>query len=193
MNNIYVRNPAPKREPFEQIRRVAASVADAVARAYRGIRYDHTATVNMREAEIELGVRRPGRNEVERARSRLAAAGQGPYRTLDLEYARETVLLAGYPPAVKVKLQAVRIGPVGIVAIPCETFAETGLGIKRSSPLEPTFVIELANGYNGYLPTPAQHALGGYETWPARSSYLEVRASEKVHSTLLQLLQEAAR
>ena len=25
--------------------------------------------------------------------------------------------------------------------------------------------IELANGYNGYLPTPQQHALGGYETW----------------------------
>ena len=55
-------------------------------------------------------------------------------------------------------------------------FVEIGLEIKKKSPLKPTFTIELANGYNGYLPTPEQHELGGYETWRARSSYLEVDA-----------------
>jgi hypothetical protein len=30
------------------------------------------------------------------------------------------------------------------------------------------------------LPTPEHHALGGYETWRARSSYLEVEASPKI-------------
>ena len=60
---------------------------------------------------------------------------------------------------------------------PCETFVEIGLEIKKQSPLKPTFTIELANGYNGYLPTPEQHKLGGYETWRARSSYLEVDAA----------------
>jgi len=48
----------------------------------------------------------------------------------------------------------------------------------------------LANGYNGYLPTPAQHKLGGYETWRARSSYLEVDASNKIQDTVLNLLKE---
>ena len=67
-------------------------------------------------------------------------------------------------------------------------FAETGLEIKRRSPLRPTFTIELANGYNGYLPTPEQHRLGGYETWPQRASYLEVDASTKIQTTLLDLL-----
>ena len=79
---------------------------------------------------------------------------------------------------------------MGIVSSPCETFVETGLAIKKQSPLKPTFTIELANGYNGYLPTPEQHQLGGYETWRARSSYLAVDAEPKLRSTLLALLKK---
>jgi hypothetical protein len=79
---------------------------------------------------------------------------------------------------------------LGIVAIPCEVFTEIGLEIKRRSPLKPTFTIELANGYNGYLPTPQQHELAGYETWRARSSYLEVEASPRIVETVLKLLEE---
>jgi hypothetical protein len=89
---------------------------------------------------------------------------------------------------VKIKLQALRIGELAILAIPCETFAEIGLELKKRSPFRPTFTISLANGYNGYLPTPEQHRLGGYETWRARSSYLEVDASTKIVSALLEML-----
>ena len=101
-----------------------------------------------------------------------------------------TYLLAKYPDTVKATIQAIRVGELGIVAIPCEVFTEIGLEIKAKSPLKPTFTIELANGYNGYLPTPAQHALGGYETWRARSSYLDVNASEAITKTVLELLGE---
>ena len=112
--------------------------------------------------------------------------------TLPEIYARETVLLAKYPPKVKVILQAIRIGELGIVATPCETFVEIGLEVKKQSPRRPTFTIELANGYNGYLPTPEQHQLGGYETWRARSSYLEVNASRRITATVLELLHAVA-
>ncbi|MCC6156171.1 MAG: hypothetical protein IT367_20565 [Candidatus Hydrogenedentes bacterium] len=54
--------------------------------------------------------------------------------------------------------------------------------------MKPAFTIELANGYNGYLPTAAHHELGGYETWRARSSYLETGAAEKIQATALELL-----
>lgn len=47
--------------------------------------------------------------------------------------------------------------------------------------------MELANGYNGYLPTPEHHLFGGYETWRAKSSYFEVDASPKLVATLLEL------
>lgn len=45
---------------------------------------------------------------------------------------------------------------------------------------------------NGYLPTPEQHALGGYTTWPAVSSYLEIGASSRIRDHLLRLLGKAS-
>jgi neutral ceramidase len=59
-------------------------------------------------------------------------------------------------------------------------FVEIGLQLKQTSPFARHFTISLANGYNGYLPTPQHHAWGGYETWRARSSYLETQASPKI-------------
>jgi hypothetical protein len=91
-----------------------------------------------------------------------------------------------------VKLQALRIGNAGIVAIPCEVFAETGLAIKRASPLKPTFVVSHANAWHGYLPTPEQHKLGGMEVWLRRASYLEVDASAKIQAEVLRLLEKMA-
>ena len=63
------------------------------------------------------------------------------------------------------KLQALRIGDLAVCGIPFETFVETGLDLKKRSPFPQTMVIGLANGRHGYLPTPEQHQLGGYETW----------------------------
>ena len=108
-------------------------------------------------------------------------------------YAREAVLLDAYPDRVPVRLQAHRIGGLTIAAIPCEVFVEIGLELKRVKPLEQLFTISLANGYNGYLPTPEHHRLGGYETWRARSSYLETEAATAITKNLQEMLAEVAR
>jgi hypothetical protein len=96
--------------------------------------------------------------------------------------------LADYPDRYALPLQALRIGDIAVAAAPCEIFAETGLAIKAGSTFENTFTIELANGYSGYLPTPQEHEWGGYETWAARSSHLEVGAEPKIRAMLLELL-----
>ncbi len=106
-------------------------------------------------------------------------------------YARDR-LLNEYPPYVDTIVQAMRIGELGIAASPCETFVETGLAIKERSPFNPTFTIELANDYCGYLPTAEHHKLGGYETWRARSSFLEVDAEAKIREKILELLRQVA-
>ena len=49
-------------------------------------------------------------------------------------------------------------------------------------------VIGLANGRYGYLPTPRQHALGGYETWLGTSK-VQVDASELIVEQLLKMLE----
>jgi hypothetical protein len=193
INNINFGGPAPGiRRPGEQIELVADSVAKAALAAYRHVEHRDWMPLAMAEKEIELGVRLPTKDDVARAKEIVAAAKNG-LKTQPEIYARETVLLAEYPPTVKLKLQAIRVGELGIAAVPCEVFVEIGLKVKKESPLKPTFTIELANGYNGYLPTPEQHRLGGYETWRARSSYLEVGASPKITTTVLELLRAVGR
>jgi hypothetical protein len=197
INNVNFAGAAPgKQQPGEQARIVADSVARAAHAAYRTIKHRDWVSLAMAQKEIELGVRRPTDADLAYAHKVLdeaRAKNKKVLTTLPEVYARETVLMAKYPPKVKVILQAIRVGELGIAADPCETFVEIGLEIKKKSPLRPTFTIELANGYNGYLPTPEQHALGGYETWRARSSYLEPNASRVITDTLLDLLRQVSR
>jgi hypothetical protein len=93
---------------------------------------------------------------------------------------------AQWPDQVDVLVQVLRIGDLGIAAIPFETFAETGLDIKDKSPFSQTFTIELANGAYGYLPTPEQHKLGGYESWLG-TNRVEVETSTKLVALILDL------
>ena len=190
VNNIDFRNRQPRAGPGEQARLVADAVATAAAKAYSGTKFRTDITLAAATKELELKVRKPTAAEIEKAKVVLAAAEGRSLKGLTEVYARETVLIADYPDTVKLIVQALRVGDLGIAAIPCETFTEIGLTIKAKSLLKPTFTVSLANGYNGYLPTPAQHELGGYETWRARSSYLEEKASVAITSTVLELLAE---
>ncbi len=188
INNINFRTPQPASAPYQQIGRVAEDLSAEVARVVQSLTYHDHVTLDAKTVEIELGVRKPSPDEVTRADGILAATQGKPLVGMDQVYARETVFLNKSPDTVPVTLQALRVGQLGIAAIPCEVFVEIGLEIKARSRIKPAFTIELANGYNGYLPTKEQHALGGYETWRARSSYLEVDAASKITSAILQLL-----
>jgi hypothetical protein len=158
-------------------------------RVYETLQHRANVTLDARTTELTLGVRLPGAKDLDRAR-RIVSRAAGPnMRTREEIYARETLFLSEYPERVPVILQALRIGDLVIGAIPCEVFVEIGLELKQNSPFTHTFTISLANGYNGYLPTPEHHELGGYEAWRARSSYLEVGASPKIIGALLELFQ----
>ena len=171
---------------------VAEDVAQAASEAYETIKYHDWVPLVMVERELSLGVRMPSEDEVAKAKEVLAKLEDGRPKNIVQSYARETVLLSQTAPTREFVLQAIRIGELGITALPVEAFGSTGLDIKRRSPLKPTFNIDLANGYFGYLPPPDQHKLGGYTTWRARTSMLEVGAEPKVVATVLELLKEAA-
>jgi hypothetical protein len=188
INNIDFRRSDPGLPPYAQMKVVAADLAAEAVRVARALKPDESITLDAVEERLELAVRRPSHEEVEAANRLLEAAKGRELTKLDEIYARETVLLADYPPKVELVLQALRIGDLAVVAIPCEVFVEIGLELKKKSPFRATFVIELANGYNGYLPTVEHHKLGGYETWRARSSYLEVEAAPKITAKLIEML-----
>src|SRR5207302_5531920 len=91
--------------------------------------------------------------------------------------------------SITVKVQAIRIGDLVVCGIPFETFVETGLDLKKRSPFPQTMVIGLANGRHGYLPTPEQHRLGGYETWLG-TNVVQEDTSVILTNHLLELLGE---
>ncbi len=192
INNVNVQptEPVPALPPYGQIRKVADELAREAVRVALSVPVSDHITLDARAADLTLGVRKPNAEELTQAKTIVAQAKGPEMHTLPEIYARESILLTRMPDTVPVTIQALRIGDLGIVAIPCEVFVEIGLNLKAKSPLKPMFTIELANGYNGYLPTKAQHALGGYETWRARSSYLEVDAADKITAQALELLGE---
>ena len=187
-NNDYSGKAKAAKNPYVQMQYVADIMASEVYKVYQNIEYQDWVGLKAVQEEIALGVRLPSAKDITRAEQILKKSGEGENKSMEEIYARETVLLTEYPKTVSIILQTFKIGDLGIAAIPCEVFVEIGLEMKKKSPFDKTFTISLANGYNGYLPTPEQHALGGYETWRARSSYLEVEASEKISKKVLQLL-----
>ena len=171
---------------------VGEDVAQAAFVAYKTIAYYDWVPLVVEEKLLTLGVRMPSAEEVAKAKEFLKNLQGRPPRNVPEVYARETILLSEMPPTRELKLQALRIGSLGIAAWPNEVFGSTGLKVKQNSPLRPTINIELANGYFGYLPPPDQFALGGYTTWRARSSCLEIEAEPKITAAMLELLNRVA-
>ncbi len=169
----------------------AGALAALAEKAYRGIRYRNWAPIGMAEEKPVLRRRVPSGERLAWAKQVFAGVPGGKPRNQVEVYAREQIYLAAEPQR-ELKLQALRLGDLAIAAIPNEVFAITGLKIKGQSPFARTFTIELANGAEGYIPPPEQHALGGYTTWPARTAALEVQAEPRITETVLGLLEKLA-
>lgn len=65
-------------------------------------------------------------------------------------------------PNIEIMVQLVRIGEVVLAGNPFELFLEYGQRIKARSAANQTFLVQLADGSSGYLPTPRAEQLGGY-------------------------------
>jgi len=190
VNNINFQSEGQRLEPYVKMRQVADLVAQRVHEAHAGLKFHDDITLAATLRELPLAVRNPSPELLDWARTTLAKPEDAPkYQDLERDYAERVLNLEDAPREISIPLQVVRIGEVGIATIPFEVFTETGLSIKEHSPLRPTFTISLANGSYGYLPTPGQHALGGYETWLG-TNFVETGASEKIERALLELLGE---
>ncbi len=190
INNINFRTPRPGQPPYAQMRKVAEDVANKVHAALAKLEYRDHVTLAASCRELEIARRQPTAEQLDWAKQKLAEP-PGPAGKADLPaiYADRTLRLAEAPPLVPVTLQVLRIGEVCVGTIPCEVLCEIGLDFKKRSPVQPAFLVSLAHGYWGYLPTPRQHALGGYETWLG-TNRLEIDASDKLLDALVQMAAE---
>jgi neutral ceramidase len=68
------------------------------------------------------------------------------------------------------EITTLHLGDLGIVSLPGEIFAETGLALQQRSPFPRTLVLSLANQSTGYLATRTAFWEGGYEATVTRMS-----------------------
>jgi neutral ceramidase len=190
-NNINFRTPRPGKAPYEQMRFVAEDVAAKVNGALAKVTWQNSAPLAARYRELDVKWRTIPDELIAWAKETEAKAPriQGGKADLPLAYAGRVQRLAVASPATKFPAQILRIGDVCIGTSPCETFAETGVEFRKRSPFAKSFMVELAHGYYGYMPTPRHFELGGYETWPGTNN-TESQASVKLMNALLEMAAE---
>lgn len=190
INNVNFKAPRGRKAAYEQMRYVAEDVAEKVNGALANLTWTNEAPLAVRFRELDVKWRKIDEELLKWAKETEANAPriQGK-ASLPLAYASRVQKLAEASPETKAAVQVLKLGDICIGTTPCETFAETGIEFRERSPFKKSFMIELANGYYGYMPTPRHFELGGYETWPGTNN-LEPQASVKVMDALLEMANE---
>ena len=190
INNINFRAKSPSKKRYEKMQEVADKVASRVYEAHQRLTFHNWVPLAAAQTTLPLRVRKPTPEMVQHFAEILAKKeGDAAGHRRERIYADRIAKLEDAPDEILVPLQAIRIGDLSIAAIPFETFVEIGLELKDRSPFKDAFTIELANGSYGYLPTPEQHRLGGYETWLG-TNFVEYQASTKIVAALLEMFSE---
>jgi hypothetical protein len=191
INNINWLKKSQKRwPPYAKMTQVATLVAQAVHRAHQRVEFHDWVELDARQKALNLAVRKPTEEQLAYARKILDKPEDAPkHHKREQVYANRVLNLDESPKKISIVLQAFRIGDLGVCAIPFEVFVEIGLELKQKSPFDRTFTISHANGTHGYLPTAAQHKLGGYETWLG-TNRVEFQAAKKIVTNLLTMLNE---
>ncbi|NND97869.1 MAG: hypothetical protein HKN47_11130 [Pirellulaceae bacterium] len=174
---------------YEKMTEVANKVASRVAQAHQELKFQDWVPLGSRRSELKMKMRKPDQQLREYFENVMAQDEDAPrHHRYERTYAARVQRLQEGPDEIMIPLQAMRIGDLGVAAIPFEVFTEIGLEIKVRAPLDDVFTIELANDSRGYLPTPRQHKLGGYETWMG-TSRVQLDASELIVDEIISLME----
>lgn len=180
INNVDVRRPAPKLEPYQKMQQVAETLAAECARIMKTLQFSASAELGASREWVDCGVRLPSSAQVDAARAVLHGVAP-PYRDARHVFARETLIIAQeFPPVFRAEVQALRVGDLFLAGMTGEPFVELGLDIRARLKGRAVFPIGLANGHAGYVPTVRAHEEGGYETWLAKSSFLDRDATPRL-------------
>lgn len=182
--------PAKKYKSYEKGREVANLCAEKVLQMHKTVKWHDHVKLTSVQRTLTFKRREPTKEEIEWAEAvkakKIKPMSTSRYSTYS------TVLAYASPeisPTIDVVVQTHRIGDLAVAAMPFEVFAEIGLDLKQRSPIQPLMNISIANGSHGYLPTPEQHRLGGYETWIGVNQ-VQLDASVKMVDALVEMLGE---
>lgn len=188
INNIDFSKRRTRNAPYIKMQQVANLVAGRVFEANKKIKYKKHVSLGAVREDLVLKVRKPDEKMQKYFAKVMEKSDDAPkFHRYEKVYAGRVQKLLDGPDEYNIMLQAIKIGDLSIAAIPFEVFVEIGLEIKKETPFADAFTIELANGANGYLPTPSQHDLGGYETWMG-TNRVQKDASDLITAKILELM-----
>ncbi|MBM1105059.1 hypothetical protein JQC67_02800 [Aurantibacter crassamenti] len=176
---------------FAKTEMMGKDLATVIYDEIEKLKWEENAELTIVYDELELNIRKPTKEELKFAANKLAANKFGSLEVnelgIEMVYAREQLLLNEYPEKHISAVQVVKIGNQLIGGLGGEIFTETGLWLKNKLQGHNYFTICLANTYDGYVPPAHELNNGGYETWRARSSFLDGKAENRIKNKLLEL------
>ena len=176
---IDVFDPDRPRSGDELLELMGTRLADDVQRSEAEMESSDKLALDARSQPISIPLRHISEETVAHAHEVLE--DRDAYDHKEIKYAEMVLELMEEKrarPLIPGEIQAFRLGEVGVVMLPGEIFVEHGLEIKLRSPARRTFVVELANGIMGYVPTRQAFEGGGYEQRLGNNSKLAPVAGE---------------
>ncbi len=159
---------------------IGERITEAVVRGYKTARntIDYNPELRHEIIEMSLPLRLVSKEDYEEAAKEVAVikgrfSKENPMTMQDVVRAFEpqgVVLrweLQQKTSQYHFKMHVLRIGNIAVVTNPFELFHEYGMRMKARAKAEQVFVIQLANGLGGYLPTEDAVAGGSYSSKPA--------------------------
>ncbi|MBM3238822.1 hypothetical protein FJZ31_21235 [Candidatus Poribacteria bacterium] len=158
-----------KRKGVSEREEIAIRIANAVDYVFPLAKSDIRTDVPFKHIvqEINLPVRKVTEKEVEQAKLEYDRL----MKKQPIDSAESTILrrnknvMERYEQQetfYQMELHVIRLGDIAIATNPFELFLDFGLRIKARSKALQTFIVQLACGYSGYLPTAKAVAAGGY-------------------------------
>ena len=188
-----VNNLSPDNTEFgvRSARFVGTSIAAEALKVLTKAEPGHLLPLKARIKNLTIPRRRPSPRRLQQCLD-IVRQGKDSVDSTQWIFAKEIVLLNALverEPVAQVEVQAIQAGPAVFLANQAELFCQVGLDIKAASPFPYTFVVELANGCIGYVPTEKAFGSdgGGYETRLTLYSNLAVDAGGRITRAIAEL------
>lgn len=188
INAVRYARDYPSRNEYTFIERVGTILALETMRVMRAMAFNDAVALGAMLEDVTVGTRRPSAAELQAAVKLVGDPPGDGYTGRPEIYARETVYVSQFPAEIRVPVQALRIGDVGMGTFPGETFVEFGLAVKKASGHKISAAVSIANDACGYIPTAEAYDEGGYETWRAKSAFVARETGERLAETVTRLL-----
>ncbi len=180
INNVNAQQkPEPwfpdKARPSQKCAIVGQMLADQVEHIWNAATFQNDVPIAATESTFVQRVRKIDNRETDEAKANDASLSQ-----MERVFARERLLLLDYPDAIEMPMLAWRIGDWAMTTFTGQMFAQCALDLRYASPFETTAIVELANGWGGYVGRRMDYLLGGYEMQLARSSFAMPGTGEEI-------------